>query len=121
MPSDHAHDLVLFGATGFTRGLTARYLAPHAPPPPRRAGAGRREARLAALRDALAAINPACAGLPLLPADVTEPGSLDRVAENSRVVATTVGPFLRYGEPLVAACARAGTDYLDISGEAEFV
>jgi short subunit dehydrogenase-like uncharacterized protein len=121
MPSDRAHDLVLFGATGFTGGLTARYLARHAPATLRWAVAGRSESRLAALRDALAAINPACATLPLLPAEVTDPGSLDRVAESSRVVATTVGPFLRYGEPLVAACARAGTDYLDISGEAEFV
>ena len=34
---------------------------------------------------------------------------------------TTVGPYLKYGEPLVAACAEAGTDYVDLTGEPEFV
>jgi saccharopine dehydrogenase (NAD+, L-glutamate forming) len=112
---------VLFGATGFTGGLTARYLAGHAPARLRWALAGRSQTKLTALREALTAIDPRCAGLPLLPADVTDPDSLREVAERSRVVITTVGPFLRYGEPLVAACARAGADYVDISGEPEFV
>jgi saccharopine dehydrogenase (NAD+, L-glutamate forming) len=114
-------DLVLFGATGFTGRLTAQYLASHAPADLRWALAGRSQPKLAAVRDTLAAINPACAGLPLLSADVTDPASLRALAAGSRVVVTTVGPFLRYGEPLVAACAQAGTDYLDICGEPEFV
>src|SRR5690606_25901820 len=46
--------------------------------------------------------------------------SLARVAESARVVVTTVGPYLEYGEPLVAACAEAGTDYVDLTGEPEF-
>jgi saccharopine dehydrogenase (NAD+, L-glutamate forming) len=121
VPTDRAYDLVLFGATGFTGGLTARYLAGQAPARLRWALAGRSQTKLRKLRDALAAIDPRCAGLPLLPADATDPDSLRQVAEHSRVVITTVGPFLRYGEPLVAACARAGTDYVDISGEPEFV
>lgn len=37
------------------------------------------------------------------------------------MVITTVGPYVRYGEPLVAACAAAGTDYADLTGEPEFV
>ncbi|GAB3812496.1 saccharopine dehydrogenase family protein [Micromonospora zhanjiangensis] len=121
MPTDREYDVVLFGATGFTGGLTARYLAGHAPAGLRWALAGRDPARLAAVRDALAAIDPAHAGLPLLTADVTDPDSLRRIAEASRVVVSTVGPYQRYGEPLVAACARAGTDYADIAGEPEFV
>ena len=56
-----------------------------------------------------------------LKADVTDPASLRRVAESARVVITTVGPYIRYGEPLVAACAEAGTDYVDLTGEPEFV
>ncbi|PWU61362.1 saccharopine dehydrogenase, partial [Micromonospora globispora] len=83
--------------------------------------AGRNPAKLAAVRDRLAAIDPALAGLPLLTADVTDPESLRAVAESARVVATTVGPYIHHGEPLVAACAAAGTDYLDITGEPEFV
>ncbi|WP_229405178.1 trans-acting enoyl reductase family protein [Micromonospora sp. NBRC 110038] len=121
MREDRAYDVVLFGATGFTGGLTAEYLARHAPPGLRWALAGRNPAKLAAVRDRLAGIEPALAGLPLLTADVTDPESLRRVAADARVVASTVGPYVHHGEPLVAACARAGTDYLDITGEPEFV
>ncbi|SCF44366.1 saccharopine dehydrogenase family protein [Micromonospora mirobrigensis] len=121
MADDRAYDLVLFGATGFTGGLTAEYLARHAPAGLRWALAGRNPAKLAAVRDRLAAIDPTCADLPLLTADVTDPASLRAVAEAARVVASTVGPYVHHGEPLVAACAAAGTDYLDITGEPEFV
>ncbi|OZV84474.1 saccharopine dehydrogenase [Micromonospora echinospora] len=121
MSDPRPYDLVLFGATGFTGALTAAYLARTAPAGLRWALAGRNPEKLAGVRDRLAAVDPALAGLPLLTADVTDPESLRAVAESSRVVATTVGPYLRYGEPLVAACARAGTDYVDITGEPEFV
>lgn len=119
--NDRPHDLVLFGGTGFTGGLTADYLARHAPAGCRWALAGRSAARLEALRDRLAGINPDCAKLPLLHADATDARSLASVAGETRVVATTVGPYTLHGEPLVAACARAGTDYLDLCGEPEFV
>ncbi|MER6595425.1 saccharopine dehydrogenase NADP-binding domain-containing protein [Micromonospora purpureochromogenes] len=121
MPDDRPYDLVLFGATGFTGGLTAEYLARHAPAGLRWALAGRNPAKLAAVRDRLADIDAALAELPLLTADVTDAASLRAVAESARVVASTVGPFVHHGEPLVAACAAAGTDYLDITGEPEFV
>ena len=115
------HDLVLFGATGFTGGLTAEYLARNAPGDCRWALAGRNRAKLEEVRTRLAAIDPTLADLPLLHADVTEPASLKAVAESARVVITTVGPYIEYGEPLVAACAEAGTDYVDLTGEPEFV
>ncbi|GAB3181953.1 saccharopine dehydrogenase (NAD+, L-glutamate forming) [Micromonospora palomenae] len=121
MRDDRPYDLVLFGATGFTGGLTAEYLARHAPAGLRWALAGRNPAKLAAVRDRLADIDAALAELPLLTADVTDAASLRTVAESARVVASTVGPFIHHGEPLVAACAAAGTDYLDITGEPEFV
>lgn len=121
MPPERTYDLVLFGATGFTGSLTAEYLARHAPPGLRWALAGRNPDKLAAARSRLAAIDSTLAELPLLTADVTDPGSLRTVAEHTRVVASTVGPYIHHGEPLVAACAAAGTDYLDITGEPEFV
>lgn len=121
MVGERTYDVVLFGATGFTGGLTAEYLARHAPPGLRWALAGRSPDRLAAVRERLAAIDPTLAGLPLLTADVTDADSLRAVADSARVVASTVGPYVHHGEPLVAACARAGTDYLDITGESEFV
>jgi short subunit dehydrogenase-like uncharacterized protein len=112
---------VLFGATGFTGCLTAEYLAAHAPSGCRWAIAGRSREKLLAVRERLAEINPSCADLELLVADVTDRDSLRAVASRARVVVTTVGPYLRYGEPLVAVCAEVGTDYLDLSGEPEFV
>ncbi|MFJ5075329.1 saccharopine dehydrogenase family protein [Streptomyces sp. NPDC088553] len=116
-----AYDVVLFGATGFVGELTAGYLAAHAPAECRWALAGRNRAGLTALRERLAARWPHCAGLPLLVADAADPGSLRELAESARVVATTVGPYVWYGDGLVGACAEAGTDYVDLTGEAEFV
>ncbi len=108
-------DIVLFGATGFTGALTAEYLAAHAPETTRWALAGRNPAKLAELRDRLGV------DVPVLHADAEDTGALRQVAEAARVVATTVGPYIRYGDPLVAACAEAGTDYADLTGEPEFV
>ncbi|NNJ07374.1 saccharopine dehydrogenase [Streptomyces sp. PKU-MA01144] len=118
---ERPYDIVLFGATGFVGTLTAEYLAAHAPEGCRWAVAGRSRARLEQLRKRLTAINPACAGLPLVVADADDPDALRALAESTRVVATTVGPYVWYGEPLVAACADAGTDYADLTGEPEFV
>jgi short subunit dehydrogenase-like uncharacterized protein len=114
--ADRDHDIVLFGATGYTGALTAEYLVRHAPPETRFALAGRNRGKLEAVRDRLGA-----GELPLLEADIADPASIRRLAEASRVVITTVGPYIDYGEPLVAACAAAGTDYVDLTGEPEFV
>ncbi|MGZ6744370.1 MAG: saccharopine dehydrogenase family protein, partial [Nocardioides sp.] len=119
--ADREFDVVLFGATGFTGQLTAEYLAAHAPTGLRWALAGRSPDKLARVRDRLAATDPALADLALLHADVSDAASLADVAGRARVVITTVGPYIEYGEPLVAACAEAGTDYVDLTGEPEFV
>lgn len=119
--SHREFDIVLFGATGFTGALTADYLARHAPTGLRWALAGRNPEKLEAVRADLAAVDPALAEMALLSADVTDPASLADVAGRAKVVITTVGPYLQYGEPLVAACAEAGTDYVDLTGEPEFV
>ena len=138
---DRPYDVVLFGATGFTGALVAEYLArrlardetpersgdppagaaAQTPPECRWALAGRNRAKLTAVRDRLTAIDPALADLPILVADAGDPAALREIAAGARVVASTVGPYLAHGEPLVAACAEAGTDYLDITGEPEFV
>jgi len=116
------YDLALFGATGFTGGLTAGYLAAHGPAGLRWALVGRSRAKLRAARSDLAGILGEGVPLPdLLEADAADPGALTEVAEAAKVVATTVGPYALYGEPLVAACAAAGTDYVDLTGEPEFV
>jgi short subunit dehydrogenase-like uncharacterized protein len=117
VPTDgRQFDVVLFGATGFTGGLTAEYLAANGGDDLRWAIAGRNRAKLEAVRERIGR-----ADLELLEADTGDPDSLRAVAEAARVVATTVGPYIQLGEPLVAACAAAGTDYADITGEPEFV
>jgi len=119
--AERSRDIVLFGATGFTGGLTAEYLAAHAPPGTRWALAGRSRRKLEDVRRRLASIEPACAELALLEADVGDAASLRSLAESTRVLITTVGPYILHGEQLVAACAAAGTDYVDLTGEPEFV
>ncbi|MGW3264105.1 saccharopine dehydrogenase family protein [Streptomyces sp. NPDC001056] len=114
---DRPYDVVLCGATGFVGTLTAEYLAAHAPEGLRWAIAGRDETKLRRLRERL----PGGADIGVLRADASEPAGLRELAGQARVVATTVGPYLRHGEELVAACADAGTDYLDLTGEPEFV
>jgi len=116
--ADRSYDIVVFGATGFTGALTAEYLAAHAPPETRWALAGRNMGKLEQVR---ARLGSGSSEVPLLRADVTDVDSVRSVAEATRVVITTVGPYIRYGEPLVAACAAAGTDYVDLTGEPEFV
>ncbi len=115
------YDIILFGATGFTGRLTAEYLAREGGKDLRWALAGRNPARLAAVRESLAAIDPLCAELPLLDADIGDADGMRALAESARVIITTVGPYILYGETLVAACAEAGTDYVDLTGEPEFV
>ncbi|MGW7203639.1 saccharopine dehydrogenase family protein [Streptomyces sp. NPDC054837] len=115
--SERPYDIVLFGATGFVGALTAQYLATHAPEGLRWAIAGRSEEKLRALRERL----PDGAEVGVLRADVADPASLRALAGHARVVATTVGPYVTYGEELVAACAESGADYLDLTGEPEFV
>lgn len=110
-------DIVLYGATGFVGKLTAEYLA-RAGGDARIALAGRSPERLVAIRDAL---GESAQSWPVLTADAASPSSLDEMAARTRVVITTVGPYSRYGLPLVAACAAAGTDYADLTGEAMFV
>ncbi|MGW0877546.1 saccharopine dehydrogenase family protein [Streptomyces sp. NPDC002740] len=113
--ADRPYDIVLFGATGFVGALTAEYLAAHAPADLRWAIAGRSERKLERLRERLGG------DVGVLRADVSDPASLRDLAEHARVVATTVGPYVSYGEELVAACADTGADYLDLTGEPEFV
>ncbi len=110
-------DLVLYGATGFAGKLTAEYLATAAGTT-RIALAGRSEDRLRAVRDALGA---GAQDWPLIVADASAPSTLDAMAARTQVVVTTVGPYTKYGLPLVAACAAVGTDYADLTGETMFI
>src|SRR6201982_976718 len=114
MPSSK-FDIVVYGATGFTGQLAAEYLAANY----RRdrdlkwAMAGRSLDKLASVRDAIGAP----ADTALIEADAGDPASLNAMIGQTKSVVTTVGPYLLYGNELVAACAASGTDYFDLCGE----
>ncbi len=112
------HDVVIYGATGFVGRLTALYLAGAAPAGARIALGGRSQAKLEAVRGELGG---AAAEWPLIVADSSKAEDMATLAASTRVVATTVGPYYRYGMPLVEACADAGTDYCDLTGETLFM
>ncbi|MEV6251745.1 saccharopine dehydrogenase NADP-binding domain-containing protein [Nocardia sp. NPDC051911] len=118
MADTREFDLVLFGATGFVGKLTAEYLTEAAPESARIALAGRSLDKLTAARDDLGST---AANWGLVVADSTDQSALDELAARTKVVVTTVGPYLRYGMPLVAACAKAGTHYADLTGEPLFI
>jgi short subunit dehydrogenase-like uncharacterized protein len=121
MDGSRPYDLVLFGATGFTGGLTADYLAAHGPAEMKWALVGRSPSKLEVVAARLAAASPQAPPPEIVVADAGDSEAMRKVAESTRVVLTTVGPYVLYGGPLVAACAAAGTDYADLTGEPEFV
>jgi short subunit dehydrogenase-like uncharacterized protein len=110
-------DIVLYGATGFVGKLTADYLA-RAGGDARIALAGRSQDKLLALRESL---GDNAQSWPLIEADASQLSTLNALAARTQVVVTTVGPYIKYGLPLVAACAAAGTDYADLTGEPLFI
>ncbi|NCU64660.1 NAD(P)H-binding protein [Acidovorax sp. 210-6] len=108
-------DLVVHGATGFTGRLVVEYLLQRYPAGSgmRWAMGGRSAEKLAAVRDELGAP----ADTPLVVTDTTDAASLQALLDSTRLVLTTVGPYQLYGNELVAACAKAGVDYVDLCGE----
>ncbi|ORA13843.1 saccharopine dehydrogenase family protein [Mycobacterium asiaticum] len=110
-------DIIVYGATGFVGKLTADYLS-RAGQDAKIALAGRSTERLEAVRRSL---GPSAQSWQLVTADASSQATLEEMAARTRVVITTVGPYTHYGLPLVAACAAAGTDYADLTGEAMFV
>lgn len=112
------HDVVVLGATGFVGALVAAHLARYAPDDTRIALAGRSRAKLERTR---ADLPGRARSWPVVIADTTDPSSLTRTAAATRVVVSTVGPYLRHGLPVVEACAAAGTHYADLTGEVPFI
>ena len=118
--SDREFDIVVWGATGFTGALVAEYLLERygVGNELRWAIAGRSEDKLAALKNELGS---EAADLPVVVADSFDEDKLAAMAASTRVVITTVGPYAKYGSPLVAACVEHGTHYCDLAGEAQWI
>ena len=118
--NDREFDVVVYGATGFTGRLVAEYLAEHY--------SGEADLRWAVaarsagkLRHVMSEIGVDAGRVPQIAADSESPASLVELAGRSRVVLTTVGPYAKFGTPLVEACVRSGTDYCDLAGEVQWM
>ncbi|MBL8419917.1 MAG: saccharopine dehydrogenase NADP-binding domain-containing protein, partial [Dechloromonas sp.] len=119
-PASPPHDLIVFGATSFVGQILARQLFEQFGTHGKLswAAAGRSIARLEELR---ASMGPAAAKLPLLVADAADEAALRKMCLGTKTVVSTVGPYALYGEPLVKVCAETGTDYCDLTGEAQWI
>lgn len=119
MANAREFEVIVFGSTGYTGQLVAEHLLKTygAAGDLSWAIAGRSEAKLEEVRRLIGAP----ASLPVIVADVGDPASLQAMVNRTNVILTTVGPYQLYGAPLVAACAAAGTDYVDITGESHWI
>ena len=116
-----AYDLVVFGATSFVGQILTKYLADYLSGQTeslRWAIAGRSEAKLNELKQSL---GDAGKTLPVIVADAANEAQLRQLCDQTRVVVSTVGPYALYGEPLIKVCAETGTDYCDLTGEAQWI
>ncbi len=123
MPEDDPEcDIVVWGATGVAGELVAEYLTErYGPAELALAIGGRNERKLEHVAVDLQAENDDWDDVPIVLGDATDEESLVEIAENTAVVCTTVGPYTKYGTPLVEACVEAGTDYCDLTGEVTWV
>ena len=112
MNDQRTHDVVVFGATGYTGRLVCEYLRDRGHGA-RWAIAGRDRAKL----DAVSADLGLSDEVGIIVADSADQTSLDAMAADTRVLCSTAGPYLWYGSGVVAACAAQGTDYVDLAGE----
>ncbi len=118
--SQSKYDFILFGATSFVGKILCEHMVSQygEDPSVRWAAAGRSESKLNALRNSL---GPQAKELPLIVADAADEAALKIMVEQTGVIISTVGPYALYGEPLVKVCAETGTDYCDLTGEAQWV
>lgn len=116
-------DIILFAATGFTGKLIAEYLAQRVGTERRWALAGRNIQKLEALRTHLTQVNTQLndKDITLFQADIEDIDSVNRVCRITRLVISAVGPYAKYGEPVVKSCVENKTDYIDVTGEPSFI
>lgn len=110
------YELVVFGASSFVGKILCDYLAKYQEQPAINwAIAGRSKSKLEAVKKELGLSQD------ILLADASDETALKAICAQTATVITTVGPYALYGETLVKACAETGTDYCDLTGEAQFI
>jgi len=113
------HDIIVYGATGYTGRLVAEHMLKTygAAGDVTWSMAGRSAAKLAEVRGLIGAPE----SVPLVVADAADAASLSAMARSAKAIITTVGPYQLYGSGLVTACAEAGCDYVDLTGESHWI
>lgn len=109
-------DIILIGATGFTGQRAAHYLSDNAPKTLKWGIAARNPDKLNLIAEKLNITKNQC-----FIVDTTIRAEVEKIVRQTRIIITTVGPFSLYGEEVIAACAKFGTHYLDITGEVGFI
>ncbi|KAK0732862.1 Saccharopine dehydrogenase-domain-containing protein [Apiosordaria backusii] len=119
---DHGrqYDLVVFGATGYTGKLTAKYITTHLPSTLKWAIAGRSQDKLELLIEELKKLNPDRSP-PSIETCSLNDADLSSLTKKTFILITTVGPYSAHGEHAFKACAQNGTHYLDVTGEVPYV
>lgn len=118
------YDVIVYGASSFVGQILCQYLAKQfgLNKTLRWAIAGRSQQKLDDVRSQLTPyLAEQTSQLPILIADATDEAALTELCQQTRVVVSTVGPYALYGEPLVKACVEQGTDYCDLTGEAQWI
>ncbi|KAL8657058.1 MAG: hypothetical protein Q9226_002299 [Calogaya cf. arnoldii] len=114
------YDLVLLGATGYTGKLCAEHITTSLPTNLKWAVSGRSHERLAAIVEELKSYN-AERVQPNVEVATLSLDDLRSLAQKTRIILNTVGPYHKYSAPVVQACAENGTHYLDVTGETPWV
>ncbi|KAJ4298172.1 hypothetical protein N0V90_006071 [Kalmusia sp. IMI 367209] len=120
MAQSRQYELILLGATGYTGKLTAEWISQHLPTDLKWAIAGRNANKLQKVVDELKTLSPD-RKQPDIETCELEEDQLTTLTLKTRLIITTVGPFMFYGEPVLAACAKNGTHYLDCTGEVPWI
>ncbi len=118
------YDLIVFGATGFTGKLVVEYLLKNYGIRNSRftwAIAGRNKIKLEKLIKSLIHVNKVTIDIDTFVVDSFDSNSLDILTSSCKVILSTVGPYLKYGLPLIKSCVKNKTNYCDITGEVPFI
>ena len=131
------YDLIVLGATGYTGKLCAEYITTSLPTSLKWAVAGRSQSKLSSLLNELKGISPdriqpgnsvipslastSAYHKPEIEISTLDPQDLHNLTRKTRLVINTVGPYYLYSSPVVKACAKNGTHYLDVTGESPWV
>eukprot|EP00127_Corallochytrium_limacisporum_P003922 Clim_evm7s155 gene=Clim_evmTU7s155 len=114
-------DFIVWGATGYTGNLVVEYLAKRPSTNYKWAIAGRTKSKLEKIKANAVALNPKLSDLEIVVADVSNQSSIEAMVNKAKLVIATAGPYVRVGEPVVKACAKLGTSYVDVTGETYWV